>query len=123
MARISRHFGTCLFPGAAFALLSALLLAIGLSSVAFSASAAGLRSVSSRQAGFHAFIGALWPLAEKRGVSRATFDAAFAGVSFDPQAAAMAQSQPEFTRPIWDYVRSAVSADRVERGRQRASSE
>ena len=35
----------------------------------------------------------------------------------------MAESQPEFVRPIWDYVASAVSADRVERGRERARSQ
>ena len=40
-----------------------------------------------------------------------------------PQVVASAESQPEFVRPIWDYVASAVSADRVERGRDRARSE
>ena len=72
---------------------------------------------------FREFVDALWPLAEDRGVSRATFDNAFAGVAFDPKVVASAESQPEFVRPIWDYVASAVSADRVERGRDRARSE
>ena len=66
------------------------------------------------------YIASLWPLAEQRGVSRPTFDAAFAGVSFDPKVVAMTETQPEFVRPIWDYVASAVSADRVERGRAKA---
>jgi membrane-bound lytic murein transglycosylase B len=69
---------------------------------------------------FQQFIASLWPRAEQRGVSRATFDRAFAGVSFDPKVVAMTEAQPEFVRPIWDYVASAVSADRVERGRQKA---
>src|SRR6185312_1629076 len=48
---------------------------------------------------------------------------AFAGVSFDRQVVAMAKSQPEFVRPISDYVASALSADRIARGRERARSE
>ena len=75
------------------------------------------------QTAFRGFVETLWPLAEARGVSRPTFDSAFAGVSFDPSVVASAQSQPEFARPIWDYVASAVSADRIERGRERERSE
>jgi lytic murein transglycosylase len=105
-------------------LLSALVVALGFSSVASSASAAASkRTVPSHQASFAEFIHSLWPLAEERGVSRAHFDSAFAGVSFDPQVVAMTESQPEFVRPISDYVASAVTADRVERGRERARSE
>ena len=33
----------------------------------------------------------------------------------------MTEAQPEFVRPIWDYVASAVSADRIERGRAKAN--
>ena len=62
------------------------------------------KGARSPQAAFREFIETLWPLAEARGVSRATFDSAFAGVSFDPKVAAIAESQPEFVRPIWDYV-------------------
>ena len=81
------------------------------------------KSARPHQPTFREFIDALWPLAEARGVSRATFDNAFAGVSFDPKVVASAESQPEFVRPIWDYVTSAVSADRVGRGRDKARSE
>lgn len=123
MARIRDKCGTCPFRGTSLALLSAFVVALGMASGALSASAAGERSSPSHQATFREFVDALWPLAEERGVSRAAFDTAFAGVSFDPQVVAMAQSQPEFVRPIWDYVTSAVSADRVERGRERARSE
>ena len=35
----------------------------------------------------------------------------------------MAQSQPEFVRPISDYVASALSAERIARGREQARSE
>jgi lytic murein transglycosylase len=107
----------------AFALLCALIVALGLFGVAFSASAAGNRSVRPHQPTFREFVDALWPLAEARGVSRAVFDRAFAGVRFDPKVVASAESQPEFVRPIWGYVISALSPDRVQRGRDRARSE
>ena len=51
------------------------------------------------------------------GVSGATFDAAFAGVDPDPRVLELDTRQPEFTRPIWDYLDTAVSAERIEKGR------
>ena len=105
--------------------LHALIVALVLSggALATGASAPNKTAVGSPQVAFRGFIETLWPLAEARGVSRATFDSAFAGVTFDPKVAASAESQPEFVRPIWDYVTSAVSTDRIERGRDRARSE
>jgi membrane-bound lytic murein transglycosylase B len=79
--------------------------------------------VAARERAFELFIAALWPLAEQRGVSRATFDRAFAGVFFDPKVVAMTGAQPEFVLPIWDYVAAAVSAERIERGRKKADAE
>jgi len=122
MARIRCESRIRLFRGA-FALLRAFIVALGLFGVAFSASAANNKSARPSQATFREFVDALWPAAEERGVSRAIFDKAFAGVTFDPKVVASAESQPEFVRPIWDYVMSAVSADRIERGRDSARSE
>jgi membrane-bound lytic murein transglycosylase B len=122
MARIRRQSSPVW--GAALTLLRALIGALALSSVAFSAvAAAPNKTAGSQQAAFRGFIETLWPLAEARGVSRPTFDSAFAGVTFDPTVAASAGSQPEFVRPIWDYVTSAVTADRIQRGRDKARSE
>ena len=110
--------------GAALTLLRAFVGALALSGVAFSAGAAAPNKITGSQpAAFRGFIETLWPLAQARGVSRPTFDSAFAGVTFDPKVAASAESQPEFVRPIWDYVASAVSADRIQRGRDKARSE
>src|ERR1700722_13060040 len=122
MARIRCESRIRLFRGA-FALLRAFIVALGLFGVAFSASAANNKSARPSQATFREFVDALWPAAEERGVSRAIFDKAFASVTFDPKVVASAESQPEFVRPIWDYVMSAVSADRIERGRDSARSE
>ena len=78
------------------------------------------KSQSSGDHSFRAFIASLWPLAEERGVSRQTFDRAFLGVSFDRRVVADANQQAEFVRPVWDYIESAVSPQRVERGRAKA---
>jgi lytic murein transglycosylase len=69
---------------------------------------------------FHAFIEKLWPQAQMRGVSRKTFDIAFRDVRFDPTVIAHTQNQAEFVRPIWDYLASAVSAQRIERAKAAA---
>jgi membrane-bound lytic murein transglycosylase B len=111
------------FRAASLTVVRALIIALGLSGIAVAASAAANKSVRPHQPTFREFIDALWPLAEERGVSRATFDTAFADVAFDTKVVASAESQPEFARPIWDYVASAVSADRIQHGRDRALSE
>jgi membrane-bound lytic murein transglycosylase B len=64
---------------------------------------------------FQLFIEGLWPQARAHGISRQTFDLAFRGVTFDPKVAANINNQAEFVRPIWDYLASAVSANRIER--------
>src|SRR6202044_978255 len=122
MAKIRRPSSS--LRSAASILAHAFVVTLGLSGAAFSAGAAAPSKIpGSQQAAFRGFIESLWPLAEARGVSRPTFDSAFAGVTFDPTVVANAGSQPEFVRPIWDYVTSAVSADRIQRGRDKARSE
>ena len=122
MARVWREHRA--YRGACFAWLLAFITALGCSSVTFSARAATAnKTAKPQQAAFREFINTLWPLAQAHGVSRPTFDGAFAGVSFDPKVVQSALSQPEFVRPIWDYVKSAVSPERVARGRDRAHSE
>jgi membrane-bound lytic murein transglycosylase B len=122
MAKIRRPSSS--LRSAASILAHAFVVTLGLSGAAFSAGAAAPSKITgSQQAAFRGFIESLWPLAEARGVSRPTFDSAFAGVTIDPTVVANAGSQPEFVRPIWDYVTSAVSADRIQRGRDKARSE
>jgi membrane-bound lytic murein transglycosylase B len=53
-----------------------------------------------------------------QGISDATFDAAFAGVTPDPTVIAADRSQPEFTRPVWAYLDGALSSQRVAKGQQ-----
>ncbi|ODN70969.1 lytic murein transglycosylase [Methylobrevis pamukkalensis] len=69
-------------------------------------------------ADFAAFVSRLWPEAEAKGVSRRTFNAAFAGVTPDPDVIAKATKQPEFSKPIWEYLDGAVSETRLETGKR-----
>jgi membrane-bound lytic murein transglycosylase B len=67
---------------------------------------------------FRQWVERLWPAARAKGVSRATFDAAFRGVTPDPEVVQAAHYQPEFVRPIWDYLASAVSDERIRAGQE-----
>jgi len=66
---------------------------------------------------FSQFIQNLWPEAKRLGVSRATFDRAFRNVTPDPGIVTSESSQPEFVRPIWDYIDRAVSQRRIREGK------
>ncbi len=65
------------------------------------------------------FVTALWPDAEKRGVSRALFDRAFAGVTPDPEIFDLLANQPEHTAAPWDYMNRLASETRIETGRRK----
>ena len=68
---------------------------------------------------FSRYVEGVWPDAKQAGVSRETFDAAFHGVTYDPKIVANTKGQAEFVRPVWDYLHSAVSEGRIDRGRQK----
>jgi lytic murein transglycosylase len=68
-------------------------------------------------AAFAAFVEGLWPDAKAAGVSRETFDAAFAGVHLDTSVLEHMKKQAEFERSIRDYLASAVSERQVDQGR------
>jgi membrane-bound lytic murein transglycosylase B len=51
------------------------------------------------------------------GIDAALFDRVFAAISPDPAVLKADSSQPEFTRPVWEYLDGAVSASRIGRGR------
>ncbi|MCW1931363.1 lytic murein transglycosylase [Pararhodobacter zhoushanensis] len=52
----------------------------------------------------------------REGISARVFDAAFAGVRPDTSTLRHETSQPEFSRPIWAYLDSAVSESRIRNG-------
>ncbi|WP_319783941.1 lytic murein transglycosylase [Oceanisphaera sp. IT1-181] len=54
-----------------------------------------------------------------KGITPATFDAAFKGVKLDNQVIKLDSSQAEFTRQIWEYLDTATSTTRVTTGREK----
>ncbi len=68
-------------------------------------------------AGLDAWITAFRPRALGAGISAATFDRAFEGVVYNPDVIAKDKNQSEFTKTIWDYLETAVSAERIENGK------
>ncbi len=59
---------------------------------------------------FPDFLESFYPEAAKKGITRATYDAAFAGVT-EPYAEVLEKAayQPEFTTEIWDYLDARVN--------------
>lgn len=72
-------------------------------------------------AGFQTWVEqTLWPAAKAKGISRATFDKAMAGVTPDPAIIALTKKQSEFVKPVWSYLEGAVGSSRVAQGEARA---
>jgi lytic murein transglycosylase len=71
-------------------------------------------------AGFAKFLAGLRTDAAARGVSAATFEAAFRDVKRpDPAILARTRKQSEFNRPVWDYLVGGVTPGRIARGQAR----
>lgn len=68
---------------------------------------------------FDHWVAGVWPDARRAGVSRRTFDAAFRGVRPDESVYESAGNQPEFVKPIWEYLERAVSDKRVKNGKEK----
>jgi membrane-bound lytic murein transglycosylase B len=80
----------------------------------------GAPPANAASAAFEHWVDGLWPQARKKGVSKKMFSRAFRGVSPDPEVLKRAEHQPEFVKPIWKYLESAVSPSRIENGRKMA---
>ena len=76
---------------------------------------------SQTNSSFAAFLDALWPDAAKAGISRATFDAAFAGLTPDPAVIGAMRHAPEYGKPFGAYVASLASPSRIAGGLQKSS--
>jgi lytic murein transglycosylase len=63
-------------------------------------------------------VAGMWPDAAKRGVSRESFERYTAGLTPDLRLMDLMDSQPEFTKAIWDYLDILVSDTRIARGRE-----
>lgn len=69
-------------------------------------------------ANFPSCVAGMWPDAAKRGVSRESFERYTAGLTPDLRLMDLMDSQPEFTKAIWDYLDILVSDTRIARGRE-----
>ena len=70
-------------------------------------------------ANFATCVQGLWPSAKAAGITRATFDRAFTGMTPDPEVIESANYQPEYVRPIGEYVDRVVSDKRIDIGKQK----
>lgn len=71
-------------------------------------------------AGFRAFLSSLWPDAQQRGVSRATFDRALRGIAPDDEVLRLTKNQPEYNRPIGDYLKNRLTSGLLAGGKRNA---
>src|ERR1700730_8221116 len=80
----------------------------------FSAHAVAQEKPRSVPTSFGDYFDRLWPDAQARGITRATFDAAFKGLTPDSRVVAATLRQPEFGRPAGNYVNGIASKARIE---------
>jgi membrane-bound lytic murein transglycosylase B len=75
-------------------------------------------SLASANQRFEHWIHSFYSQASKAGITRKTYEAAFAGVMApDPDVLQKARFQPEFTTKIWDYLDSRVNPYTIKAGR------
>ncbi|WP_209425267.1 lytic murein transglycosylase [Pararhodobacter sp. SW119] len=77
-----------------------------------------LAATAPRTATYDQWITGFRGRALSQGVSVRTFDRAFAGVGYNADSIRRDRHQPEFTRPIWGYLDTAVSDTRIDNGRR-----
>src|SRR4051812_17677702 len=69
-------------------------------------------------ANFDNCVAAMWPDAARRHVTRENFERVTAGLSPDLRIMDLMDSQPEFTKAIWDYLDILVNDNRLAKGRE-----
>jgi membrane-bound lytic murein transglycosylase B len=69
-------------------------------------------------ANFSNCVAAMWPDAARRGISQASFERFTAGLTPDLRLMDLMDSQPEFTKSIWDYLDILVNDNRLAKGRE-----
>ena len=66
---------------------------------------------------FQSWVERFWPTAKAAGITRQTYDLAFKGMTPDPKVVEAANFQPEYVKPIGEYIDRVVSDKRVETGK------
>lgn len=73
-----------------------------------------------QQESFAVFVSDLWRDAQAKGITRPNFDLALKGVTPDQRVIAATQRQPEYGKPVGDYVNAIVSNRRIADGQLKA---
>lgn len=79
--------------------------------------AASLSSAQAAPADFERWLDSFRAEAAAAGISQSVLDEALTGLTINPRVYELNDNQPEFSRGIWDYLDSAVSATRVNNGK------
>jgi lytic murein transglycosylase len=69
-------------------------------------------------ANFSTCVAGMWPDAARRNITRANFERFTAGLAPDLRIMDLMDSQPEFTKSIWDYLDILVNDNRIAKGRE-----
>jgi membrane-bound lytic murein transglycosylase B len=80
-----------------------------------------IADVAASSARVSAFLDALWADAQKRGITRATFEQALAGFTPDARVIAATRREPEYGKPVGLYVESIASKSRIATGVAKAT--
>ena len=81
----------------------------------------GFAALGQTAASFAAFLDALWPEAAHKGITRPTFDVAFAGLTPDPNVLAAMRREPEYGKPMGAYLAGLVSPARIGMGQHKSA--
>ncbi|WP_069384647.1 lytic murein transglycosylase [Halomonas caseinilytica] len=82
-------------------------------------STSGASVTEAEKESFEAWLANFRRQARAEGIDETTLARALDGLRYQPRVIELDGSQPEFVRPIWEYLDSAVSASRVSNGRER----
>ncbi|MGH6889472.1 MAG: lytic murein transglycosylase [Rhizomicrobium sp.] len=67
---------------------------------------------------FQAFVTGFRATALAAGISPEVYDASVAGISRDPRVEALDLAQPEFVKPVWEYLAGTVTPARIATGQE-----
>src|SRR5215475_5219856 len=68
---------------------------------------------------FAQWVEKFWPVARAAGIKREIYDRAFKGMTPDPKVIEAANFQPEYVKPIGEYIDRVVSDKRIAAGKQK----
>ncbi len=71
------------------------------------------------ETGFRAWLDAFKAEAAQQGIRTATLDRAFASIRFNARVIELDSAQPEFVKPIWEYIAGVVTEDALKNARQK----